>query len=122
MFKYHAIKYFSSFIGLDKDTVVIELLNTYKTWDFYKIALHYLDIYKNINMDTEEFFMLLLLFIHPVPSFRPLVSEVSRFNDALMSSYRIDVDQSHIHFSKQLSKSLKQDVSVLRPFDGAPDK
>lgn len=122
MFKYHAIKYFSSFIGLDKDTAVIELLNTYKTWDFYKIALHYLDIYKNINMDTEAFFMLLLLFIHPVPSFRPLVSEVSRFNDTLMASYRIDVDQSHIHFSKQLSKSLKQDVSVLRPFDSAPDK
>jgi hypothetical protein len=114
MFKYHATKYFSLFIGLDKNTVVIELLNTYKTWDFYKIALHYIDIYNNIDMDTEEFYMLLLLFIHPVPSFRPSVSEVSRFNDTLMSTYRIDKDQSHVHFSKQLSKSLKQDVTALR--------
>jgi hypothetical protein len=117
MFKFHAIQYFSAFIGLDKNTVVTELLNTYKTWDFYKIALHYLDIYINIDMDTEAFYMLLLLFIHPVPSFRPLVSEVSRFNDTLMLNYRIDVDQSHIRFSKQLSKSLKQDVTALR----APD-
>lgn len=115
-FKFKATKYFSSFVGLDKDTAVIELLNTYKTWDYYKIALHYLDIYNDIHMDTEEFYMLLLLFIHPVPSFRPLISEVSRFNTTLMSTYKIGVDQTHIHFSKQLSKSLKQDVTVLRSF------
>ena len=114
MFKFHAIKYFNSFIGLDKDTVVNELLSTYKSWDYYKIALHYLDIYININMDTEAFYILLLLYIHPVPSFRPLVSEVSRFNDTLMSTYKIDKDQAHIHFSKQLSKSLKQDVTASR--------
>jgi predicted unusual protein kinase regulating ubiquinone biosynthesis (AarF/ABC1/UbiB family) len=114
MFNVHAIKYFSSFIGLDKNTVVTELLSTYKTWDYYKIALHYLDIYNNINMDTESFYMLLLLFIHPVPSFRPLVSEVSRFNSTLMANYKIDKNQTHIRFSKELSKSLKQDVTASR--------
>jgi predicted unusual protein kinase regulating ubiquinone biosynthesis (AarF/ABC1/UbiB family) len=122
MFKQNATKYFSSFIGLDKNTVVIELLNTYTTWDFYKIALHYLDIYKNIMMNSEAFFMLLLLFIHPVPSFRPLVSEVSRFNDSLMSSYRLDIHQSHSQFSKQLTRHLRHSAIELQPFVGVPDK
>lgn len=117
MFSQQAIKYFSLLIGLDKDTVVIELLNTYKTWDFYKIALHYLDIYINIEMNAEEFYMLLLLFIHPMPNLRPLVSEVPRFNDTLMSSYRTDSSQMHTRFSKQLTKQLRHSAIKLKVID-----
>ena len=65
-------------------------------------------------MNAESFFMLLLLFIHPVPSLRPLVSEVPRFNDTLMSSYRTDSSQMHIRFSKQLTRHLRHSAIDLK--------
>ena len=109
-YKDTATNYFMKYDGMSKDAAIIDLLKTSTTWDLFKIALHFIDIYNNVQLDIPQFMTLLLIMIHPIPEYRPSQSEMKQFTNILMRSYSIEGDQSHGKFSKELSKNLKKTI------------
>ena len=45
-----AIKYFMKYDGMTINESLMLLLKTWNTWDFYKIALHFIEIYYNLQL------------------------------------------------------------------------
>ena len=109
-YKETATNYFMKYASMTKDDAVTSLLQSSSTWDFYKIALHFIDIYNSVHLDIEPFMSLLLILIHPIPEFRPNPTEMRQFNEILIRNYSID-DSNHGTFSKELSKNLKKTIS-----------
>ena len=109
-FKETATNYFMKYIGMNKDDVVMDLLYTSNTWDFYKIALHFIDIYYSVDLNIPQFATLLMIMIHPIPEFRPSQIEMRQFNSIFMKSYSIIGDQRIGKFSKELSYNLKKTI------------
>ncbi len=102
-------EYFKQYVGQSKDAIIKSMLQSYKTWDYYKIALNYIDIYTENKFANTEFLMILLLLIHPNPTFRPSVSEVEEHNKLLIKTY----NHEHTHkltYSSKLIKRLKSTI------------
>jgi len=111
-----ATYYFIKYVNQPKDKVVAELLNTSTTWDLFKIGLHFIDIYNDIELNIPSFLTLLLLLIHPIPEFRPTPLELRQMNIYLQSSYK-DTTYVHKTFSKQLSKNLKKTITTTKAYE-----
>ena len=111
-YKETATNYFMKYLNMSKDDIVIDLLKSSNTWDFYKNALHFMDIYNKVDLDLPSFMTLLLIMIHPIPEYRPTPIEVRQFNDVLIQSYTLDdkEDKNKIQFSKELVNSLKKTI------------
>ena len=76
-YKATALKFFSKYINLDKNIVIKELLQFYKTWDLYALSIMYLKFFKLIfregffdNIFIRVFSQLLLTNIAPDPNKR----------------------------------------------------
>ena len=109
-YKQYAIEYFKKYIDQPIDYVVKELLHNSDTWDYFKIGLHFLDIYNEIDMNLPQFLTILLLLIHPNPEFRPNVLDLRQINDVFINHHYIQYDFIKSGFSKSLSKNLKATV------------
>jgi hypothetical protein len=109
-YKSYAINYYKKYINQPIDDIIKELLNTSHTWDYYKIALHFIEIYLEIHMKLPEFLTILLLLIHPNPEFRPSTLDLRQINDTFINNYYIENDTVKINFSKSLSKKLKATI------------
>ena len=103
-----AFNYFSKYINKDKDYIIKELFNTCYTWDYYKIALHYLDMYFDIKMNDLPFYFILLLMIHPDPNYRPN----SLYINKLLTIYINQLNQFNLNkkLDKQLSKRISKNL------------
>ncbi len=78
-FKSISYEYFSKNLeGLTYEKKIKFLLSFWNLWDNYKIALHFINIYIRKNMNSPQFFMILLLLINPNPEYRPSGLELRR--------------------------------------------
>ena len=111
-----AIKYFMKYDGMTVDDSIMLLLKTSTTWDFYKIALHFTEIYYTLHLNIPEFITLLLIMIHPIPEYRPTKEDMRQFNDLLLHSFSIQDDQTTGKFSKELSKNLKKTILASKAY------
>ena len=109
-YKQYAINYFKKYIDQPIDYVIKELLNTSETWDYYKIAIHYIEIYYDILMKTPQFLIILLLLIHPNPEYRPNSLEIRLMNDTLMDHYQYNNNSIKREFSNKIIKSLNSSM------------
>jgi hypothetical protein len=112
-FRNSAIKFFSKFINQQRDDIILELLSYSGTWDFYKTALHYLDIYYDVQMNDPSFLILLLMMIHPDPTFRPSKIEMQTLLEIYKNNYVSSAVVPVKRFSKRLSKELRK-VSIRK--------
>jgi serine/threonine protein kinase len=110
-FRNSAITFFSKFINQKKDDIIFELLSYSNTWDFYKCGLHYLDIYYDVEMNDPSFLMLLIMMIHPDPTFRPSRIEMQTLIEIYKKKYVFTSARPLRKFSKQLSKELKLETA-----------
>jgi hypothetical protein len=62
-------------------------------------------IYIKMKIDFPEFYMLLLLMIHPVPKYRPNVVEINKNIQQLIKSYSSKINYIN-NFDTNLSRSL----------------
>jgi serine/threonine protein kinase len=115
-FKNSSITFFSKFINQPKDNIIFELLTYSVTWDFYKTALHYLDIYYDVQMNDPSFLILLLMMVHPDPTFRPSKIEMQTLLEIYKNSYMASSIKKIKQFSKGLSNELKKTVTANRGY------
>jgi hypothetical protein len=104
-----AKEYFKQYVGQSKDVIIKSMLQSYSSWDYYKIGLHYISIYTTNKLQHEEFLMIILLLIHPNPTFRPSVSEIEEHNKMLIMEYKPE-HVSPVVISSKLRKSLVSSV------------
>jgi hypothetical protein len=97
--------------GVSRDVAVSEMLNTSSTWDLYKIALHYIEIYMTTKMDIPGFLTVLMVMIHPIPEYRPSQLEMKQFNQILLTTYTFSNVKTEVQFSKKLTKCLSSSAS-----------
>lgn len=101
--------HFKQYVGQSKDDIIKSMLQSYKTWDFYKIALNYIDIYTENKLANTEFLMILLLLIHPNPTFRPSINDIEEHNKLLIKTYKHEHSQ-RLAYSSKLIKRLKSTI------------
>lgn len=70
-----AYDYYKSLEHNSRDTNIKLLLQYTNTWDYYKLAYHILN-YMDSFIVFDELKWLLLLMMHPIPSFRPTKDEL----------------------------------------------
>ena len=104
-------EYFKQYVGQSKDTIIKSMLQSYYTWDYYKIGMNYIHIYTTNKLDNVDFLMILLLLIHPNPTFRPSMNEIAENNKVLVSKYKPE-HVSKVTFSSQLIKGLKSTIPI----------
>lgn len=107
-----ALQYFMKYDGVSRDDAVSEMLDTSSSWDLYKIALHYIEIYMKTKMDIPGFITVLMVMIHPIPEYRPSQLEMKQFNQILLTTYTFENVKTEGPFSKQLSKRLSSSASL----------
>jgi len=101
-----AMKHFMKYDGASRDETVTDLLKTYRTWDLFKIGLHFIEIYKSTKIDIPAFYTLLLIMIHPIPEYRPTQLEMKQFNQTLIKLQIFDNKRTDIPVTNQLTKQL----------------
>jgi hypothetical protein len=104
-----ALQYFMRYDGVSRDEAVKDMLATCFTWDLYKIALHFIEIYIETKMDIPSFFTILMIMINPIPEFRPSPLEMKQFNQILLTTHTFE-NVKTIPISKQLTKRLSSSV------------
>jgi hypothetical protein len=107
-----AIQYFMKYDGISRDETVKDMLATCFTWDLFKIALHFIEIYIDTQMDIPSFFTLLLIMINPIPEFRPSQLEMKQFNQILLTTHTFENVKTNVSISKQLTKRLSSSASL----------
>ncbi len=105
-------EYFKQYVGQSKDAIIKSMLQSYYTWDYYKIGLNYINIYTTNKLNNVDFLMILLLLIHPNPTFRPSISEIAENNKVLIIKYKPEY-VSHVAYPSQLLKGLKSTIPLL---------
>ena len=105
-------EYFKQYIGQSKDAIIKSMLHSYYTWDYYKIGMNYINIYTTNKLEHVDFLMILLLLIHPNPTFRPSVNEISENNKVLVLKYKPG-HVSKVAYPSQLIKGLKSTIPLF---------
>jgi hypothetical protein len=88
-----------------KDILIKKFLSWWSTWDYYKISLHLIKIYIKMKIDFPQFYMLLLLMIHPIPKYRPNVVEMNKNIQILLKTFSSKINYIN-NFDNELSKEL----------------
>ena len=112
-----ALAYFMKYDEMPIDDAVVDLLETSRTWDLYKIALHFLEIYYTTKIELPAFKTLLMIMLHPIPGYRPTQEEMKEFNGILINSQRFNNTRTPGHFSKELSKNLKRTILASKVYE-----
>lgn len=102
-----SINYYKKLVLIPKDVLIKRFLSYWKTWDYFKIALHFIKIYINLKIEFPELLMFLLLMIHPIPTYRPSVLEVNKNLQILIKSY-----SSKINYVTQFTNDLTKELSM----------
>ena len=108
-FMHTAKEHFKQYVGQSKDSIIRRMLQSYKTWDYYKIALNNINIYTSNKLDNTDFLMVLLLLIHPNPTFRPSLNEIREHNNVLILKYKPE-RKSDLVYTPKLIKGLKSTI------------
>ena len=111
-----AVSYFMKYDGQEIDDVVVDLLKTSSTWDLYKTALHFMEIYDTTELNVPAFKTLLMIMVHPIPEYRPKKTEMKEFNAILLDSQEFKNNKTTGYFSKELSKNLKNTILASKAY------
>jgi serine/threonine protein kinase len=89
-YKKESESFFAKLADMTREECVIYLLGFWKTWDYYKIGLHFLDFIKDeLHYEVPELNKKLYLFIHPNPEKRPSLLQHRIINKEILSKYDI---------------------------------
>jgi serine/threonine protein kinase len=77
-FERKLLQYFLKYSKMSKEDTIKELLSFSHTWDYYKIALHFLKAMNIYNVHNNIFKMFLINLIYPNPEKRPTMLEQHR--------------------------------------------
>jgi hypothetical protein len=92
-----------------KYDIIIDLFKYWYTWDYYKLALHYIEIYNDIKLNSIDFYLLLLLFINPNPTYRPSLNQYTIYIDIFKKNY----NSSSLHMSiNKISPKIYHNLAV----------
>ena len=83
-FERKSIDYFLKYAKMDRETTIKELLSFSHTWDYYKIALHFLKTIHIYHLENKLFKMILMNLILPNPEKRPTILEQHRMVSQLI--------------------------------------
>jgi serine/threonine protein kinase len=106
-----AKEYFNQYVGQSKDSIIKTMLQSFHTWDYYKIALNYINIYTTTKLINNDFLMILLLLIHPNPTFRPSPHELIQHNGVLIKRYKPE-HVSEVKYPSKLIRGLRSTAST----------
>jgi hypothetical protein len=82
---------YNFFKPLLKNTItqnITILLGYANSWDYYKVSFHFLSYMKRKNIYFQELKLLLLLMIHPIPTFRPSSNELKQSFSLFIDIYK----------------------------------
>lgn len=111
-----AATYFMKYEGVPIDTAIVDLLKSSSTWDLYKTALHFMEIYFTTKIELPAFKTLLMIMTHPIPEYRPVKDEMKEFNSILIGAHTFENTRTPGHFSPELSKHLKNSVKASKVY------
>jgi hypothetical protein len=112
------IKYVNNPAFTNKYDIILDLLYYSYTWDFYKLALHYIEMYDELNLNCTDLYLLLLLFIHPDPNNRPKKDEYKEYLNEFIKMYNphnLNVPVQSI--SKQTSSTLSTSIRSIKKIE-----
>jgi hypothetical protein len=85
IFRNTSYEYFTKNLsGMSYEEKIKFLLSFWNTWDNYKISLEFIRLYIKNSIQLKDFFMILLLLIHPNPEYRLNGLELRRYNSLLI--------------------------------------
>jgi hypothetical protein len=121
-YKKVAYQFFSKYVNNPKFTnkydIILDLLQYSYTWDFFKIALHYIEMYDELNINCINFYLLLLIFIHPDPNNRPKKDEYKEYINEFTKMYNphnLNIPVGAI--SKQTSRTLSTSIRSIKKIE-----
>ena len=89
-YKKESQAFFTKLADMTREECVIYLLGFWKTWDYYKIGLHFLDFIKDeLHYELPDLNKKLYLFIHPNPEKRPSLLQHRIINKQILSTHDI---------------------------------
>ena len=112
------IKYVNNPEFTNKYDIVLDLLHYSYTWDFFKIALHYIEMYDELAINSTNLYLLLLIFIHPDPNNRPKKDEYKEYLNEFTKVYNptnLNVPVESI--SKQTSMTLSTSIRNIKKIE-----
>jgi serine/threonine protein kinase len=83
-FEKRLLRYFLKYAKMSRQDTIKELLSFSHTWDYYKIALHFLKIMQVYNINNDMLKMFLINLISPNPEKRPSMLEQHRMVSQLI--------------------------------------
>jgi serine/threonine protein kinase len=105
--------FFKPFLKNTKSKNMKLLLSYANTWDYYKIAFHFISYMNRKHIDFQELTMLCLLMMHPIPTFRPTPEEIKKiiqyFYKKEYSSYKI-IQRQDAGLVEELTRSAKYEL------------
>ena len=117
-YKVTANEFFSIYVDnpafTTKYDILIDLFKYWYTWDYYKVALHYIEIYNDIHLNSIDFYLLLLLFINPNPRYRPSLHQYDIYIDIFKKHYNSTSLQMSINkISPKIYRNLAISIKTL---------
>ena len=109
----NAYKFYKPFSNNSTEHNIRTLLQYTNTWDYYKLAYHFLSYMRRKTIIFDELKWLLLLFTHPNPEYRPTAVELKEhfhnylecFNE--YKSKKIYKEEGSAILKAELSNSIK---------------
>ncbi len=104
MFRNLSYEYFTkNLYNMNYEQKIKFLLSFWNTWDNYKIALQFIRLYIENSIQLKEFFIILLLLIHPNPEYRINGLELRRYNSLLIKKIPTESIKKKLGTSKKPS-------------------
>ena len=105
-YKKSAKKYYERYISMERDEIVKDALNYWKTWDIYHICVKFVSLFIEKDVRNYKFIMICLLGLHFNPDKRPNVQSFRKilhklvsqtFDNNVLRNTKIEVNEDELH-------------------------
>jgi len=96
-YKRKAMAYYLPFVQLTREECVDYLLRFWNTWDYFDIALRFLNMYEQNPIDYPEYLNTLFRMVHPNPEKRLNVLQLRIQNQKAIHSFDLTSSKSTYH-------------------------
>jgi serine/threonine protein kinase len=108
-YKRKSIEYFLPLVKLTREECVDYLLQFWNTWDYFDIALRFLNMYGKNKIDYPEYLNTLFQMVNPNPEKRPNVLQLRNQNKKAIQSFDLASSKStYKTIDKHLSVSTRK--------------
>ena len=108
-YKQKALDYFLPMVQKTREEGVSQLLSFWNTWDYYDVALRFLNLYAQNHMDYPEYLETLFRMVHPCPEKRPTVLHLRNQNKKAIQSFDLSSSKAtYTSVDKHLTDTLKK--------------